>query len=323
MSLGEFEVIERYFTRSHRRKDVLLGVGDDAAVMKLPAGARLVAAVDTINEGIHFLPEAAAADVGYRALAVNLSDVAAMGAEPRWFTLSLSLPAVEPRWLEGFSAGLFELAEEHHLELVGGDTVKGPLSISLQLLGSVEADKWLTRSGGQVGDTVFVSGVPGEAAAGLHLLQDRDPRLATVAAKHLLQRFLRPEPRVALGRAARSIANAAMDVSDGLLTDLSKLCKASACGARLDLECLPRSPAMQSLFDADRCERWALGGGDDYELLLTVPHERLLEFEACFAATTSCVPIGRLIPGAGVQCYRGGEVVAIEAAGFDHFGSVS
>lgn len=318
MALGEFDIIAKYFTAAHHREDVVLGVGDDAAVVDLPPGHKLVAAVDTINEGVHFPAGTAAADIGYRALAVNLSDMAAMGAVPRWFTLSLSLPAADESWIREFAAGLFELSSEYDLELIGGDTVQGPLSISVQILGSVEAD-WLARSGGRAGDVIFVSGVPGEAAAGLRLIMEHDARAATLAGRHLLGRFLRPEPRIALGRKIRSVAHAAMDVSDGLLADLGKLCAASGCAARLDLEALPASPPMKSLFDGTRIESWQLGGGDDYELLFTVPAERLLEVEALVADEVRCTPIGRLLPGRGVQCCRGGEPVDVSAGGFDHF----
>lgn len=321
MPLGEFEIIAKYFTSARHRKDVLLGVGDDAAVVEVPAGLKLVAAVDTINEGVHFPGGTAAADIGYRALAVNLSDMAAMGAAPRWFTLSLSLPGPDEAWLGEFASGLLELANDHDLELIGGDTVKGPLSISVQILGTVASDRWLTRSAGRAGDVIFVSGVPGEAAAGLRLLLDQDARAGTLGGKHLLGRFLRPEPRVELGAKIRTVAHAAMDISDGLLTDLRKLCTASGCGAHIDLEALPPSPPMRSLFDAGRVAAWQLGGGDDYELLFTVPSERLLEIEALLADQVRCTPIGRLIAGGGVQCCRQGEPVDVTAAGFDHFAS--
>lgn len=319
MALGEFEIIAKYFTSARHRQDVTLGVGDDAAIVDVPSGLKLVAAVDTINEGVHFPKATAAADIGYRALAVNLSDLAAMGAEPRWFTLSLSLPEANETWLEEFAAGMFELAHEYDLELIGGDTVKGPLSISVQILGTVEGEAWLTRSAGRPGDVIFVSGVPGEAAAGLQLLLDGDSRATTLAGKHLLGRFLRPEPRIELGRKLRTVAHAAMDISDGLLTDLRKLCAASACGAHIDLEALPNSLALRALFGAERIERWQLGGGDDYELLFTVPSQRLLELEALISDQVRCTPIGRLINGTGVQCCRKGEPVDVTDNGFDHF----
>lgn len=190
MSLGEFDIIARYFARRSGRSDVLLGVGDDAAVLDTHAGRKLVVAMDTIVEGVHFLAESDAADIGYRALAVNLSDLAAMGAEPAWMTLSLSLPRANEQWLNGFATGLFELADEFNVALVGGDTVRGPLVITVQVAGWVESDAWLTRSGAKAGDLLFVSGIPGEAAAGLAVLQRR--MLGGEAAAFLTHRFLRP-----------------------------------------------------------------------------------------------------------------------------------
>lgn len=324
MSLGEFDLIARYFTPHGYAKDVLLGVGDDAAVLEVPAGFKLVAAVDTIVEGVHFPVASKPCDIAYRALAVNLSDMAAMGALPRWFTLSLCLPNANEAWLAEFSAGLFELAQQFDVQLVGGDTVKGPLNISVQILGYVEADRWLTRSAAQPGDVIFVSGAPGEAAGGLRLMQqaaalsisqgDADSR------EHLLQRFLRPTPRVKLGRALRLHASAALDISDGLLTDLKKICAASRCGARLDLEQLPHSIALDALFNPAYVERLALSGGDDYELLFTVRPTQLNALQAALAdCQVRCTAIGQVIAGNDVRCYRNGEQVIVDASGYDHF----
>jgi thiamine-monophosphate kinase len=317
MSLGEFDIIARYFTKHDSRSDVLLGVGDDAAVVDAQPGRKLVVAMDTIVEGVHFLPGTNAADIGYRAVAVNVSDLAAMGAQPSWMTLSLSLPHVNEQWLDGFAAGLFELADAHDVALIGGDTVKGPLVVTVQIAGWVEADRWLTRSGAKPGDLVFVSGVPGEAAAGLDVIRKGLP--SSHAASHLRQRFLRPEPRVALGRALRPIASAAMDVSDGLLTDLRKLCAASGCAARIDVDALPQSAAMQQLFDADACVDYALAGGDDYEIMFTVAAERMKEFAALGGLPVDCTQIGVITAGEGVECLRGGRPFAVKREGYDHF----
>ncbi len=318
--MGEFDLIKRYFTPATYTPDVLLGVGDDAAVMAVPTGYRLVAAVDTIVAGVHFPENTSPADIAYRALAVNLSDMAAMGAQPRWFTLSLCLPSAEAAWLAAFAASLSELAQRYGVQLVGGDTVKGPLNISIQMLGVVEQEGWLRRSGAQAGDVLFVSGVPGEAAGGLQLiLQSQvDPR--NPQHQHLLQRFHAPTARVELGRAIRTLASAAMDVSDGLLTDLNKLCVASHCGAHLDLEALPKSEALLASFGVALAEQYALSGGDDYELLFTVPGDRLLQLEAAIAnLPVRCTPIGRMLAGGGVACFRQGEQVSCGVAGYDHF----
>ncbi len=317
--MSEFDLIARYFSRPSQRADVLLGVGDDAAVLQVPSNRRLVAVVDTIVAGVHFPVGTDAAAIGHRALAVNLSDLAAMGADPAWITLSLSLPASDARWLEGFAAGLYKLADRYHVALVGGDTVRGPLSITVQVLGLVETDGWLTRGGAKPGDAIFVSGIPGEASAGLAALQRSLPN--TPASEHVIRRFLWPEPRIELGRAIRTVASAAIDISDGLLADLGHISTMSGCGAHIDLESLPKSPAMYSLFDAGECERLSLSGGDDYELLFTVPSERMLDVEAAIAAGVRCTPIGHMVEGASVNCYRGGQPVTIARAGYDHFAS--
>ncbi|HEX2493588.1 MAG TPA: thiamine-phosphate kinase [Steroidobacter sp.] len=317
MSLGEFDIIARYFTRPCRRADILLGVGDDAAVLDQPADRNLVIAMDTLVEGVHFPESASAADVGYRAIAVNLSDLAAMGAQPRWMTLSLSLPRADERWLAGFAAGLFELADRYEVALVGGDTVRGPLVITVQIGGWVERDVWLMRSGARAGDLLFVSGVPGEAAAGLATIQRHMD--GGEAGAHLRRRFWRPQPRVELGRTLRTIAGAAMDVSDGLLSDCEKLCAASGCGALIDLNALPASQSMRALFDENACMGFQLAGGDDYELLFTLAPERVAELRVV-QGPLNATQIGVITAGGAVRCERGGRIVSVaDCGGYDHF----
>ena len=323
MSLGEFDIIARYFARKSARSDVLLGVGDDAAVLDSQPGRKLVVAMDTIVEGVHFLADSDAADIGYRAIAVNLSDLAAMGAEPAWMTLSLSLPRANEQWLNGFSSGLFELANEYNVALVGGDTVRGPLVITVQIAGWVEADAWLTRSGAKPGDLLFVSGIPGEAAAGLAVIQRR--MLGGESAAFLKHRFLRPRPRIELGRQLRTVATAAMDVSDGLLTDLKKLCVASGCGAQLNVDLLPESAAMRELFEADDGLQYALAGGDDYELLFTLPPDRAADVLGSLQLQQRVTQIGVMTAAPSddvtVRCLRDGQPFRIKRAGYDHFAS--
>jgi thiamine-monophosphate kinase len=314
MALGEFELIARYFARHTPRADVRLGIGDDAAVVDVRPDRKLVVAMDTLVEGIHFPRQFDASDIGYRALAVNLSDLAAMGAEPAWFTLSLSLPESDERWLERFAAGMFELADRHDVALIGGDTVRGPLVITVQIAGWVEPDRWLTRSGAKPGDLVMVSGIPGEAAGGLATLQRTMP--ATPPAQHLQQRFRRPTPRIELGRALREIATSAMDISDGLLTDLDKLCAASARGAAIDADALPRSVDLQALFDAETCLDFALAGGDDYELLFTIPRAQVA---ALSRLDVKCTAIGEITRDPGVTCHVGGKPFEARRRGYDHF----
>jgi thiamine-monophosphate kinase len=312
MSLGEFELIARYFARQTPRSAVLLGIGDDAAVLDLPPDRRLVVAVDTIVEGVHFPVSTQPADIGYRALAVNLSDLAAMGAEPAWFTLSLSLPHSDEQWLDGFASGLFALANEFEMPLVGGDTVKGPLVLTVQIAGTVETDRWLTRSGARPGDALMISGIPGEAAGGLATVQEASAE--TDAVRHLRRRFFRPTPRVRVGRALREIASAAMDVSDGLLTDLDKLCAASGCGARVDVAAIPQSAALAATFDPDACVNFALAGGDDYELLFTIPPAYVARAEAL-----GCTRIGDITADGSVVCLRDGREYRPQRRGYEHF----
>lgn len=319
---GEFEIISRYFAGRTARGDVVLGIGDDAALLQVPADRRLVAAMDTLVEGVHFPAGTAARCIGHRALAVNLSDLAAMGAEPAWALLSLSLPESDPDWLQAFASGFHDLARRYNVALVGGDTVKGPLVITVQVMGFIEADLALTRGGARPGDLVYVSGIPGEAAAGLAVIQRQ--LQGGEAGEILRHRFNSPEPRVGLGRALRRLASAAMDVSDGLLGDLGKLCDASGCAAQLDLDRLPMSSSMPELFDAAAVERFALSGGDDYELLFTVAAGRVPEFEAlCGNLEPACTCIGRMTqrePGQPVvQCLRGGRPVTVATSGYDHF----
>jgi len=317
MSLGEFDIIARYFANRGARRDVLLGIGDDAAVLEVQHDRKLVVAMDTVVDGVHFPVGTGAADVGYRALAVNLSDLAAMGAQPAWMTLSLSLPTADERWLEGFAAGLFEIADRFGVALVGGDTVKGPLVITIQVAGWVEPDRWLTRSGAQPGDLVFVSGIVGEAAAGLAVIQQQ---LADTSATTVLrERFLRPEPRVTLGRSLRTVASAAMDVSDGLLTDLGKLCAASGCGARVDVDRLPPSAAMAQMFAADICVDYALAGGDDYEILFTIAPQYAARVARDLNAICACTQIGVITSQRGVECWQGRQLYSVKHTGYDHF----
>jgi thiamine-monophosphate kinase len=317
-SMGEFDLIKRFFTPSAYSPDVLLGVGDDAAVLAVSADHRLVAAVDTIVAGVHFPDETLAFDIGWRALAVNLSDIAAMGAIPRWMTLSLCIPNADEQWLAEFARGLTALAQQHAVQLVGGDTVKGPCNISLQILGVVEADRWLTRVGAKPGDLLYVSGTLGDAGGGLRVMQQRLDTSENRA--WLLQRFLRPEPRVSLGRGLRSFATSAMDVSDGLLTDLRKLTAASGCGADLHLENLPISPALREVFGMQGSEELALSGGDDYELLFTVsPQAASLVESAMLQHEVQCTPIGVMTAGTQVRCFRQGALEPVLERGYDHF----
>jgi len=314
---GEFELIARYFERPCNDRDVLVGIGDDAAVVR--ADGALAVAVDTLVAGVHF-PAALPADaIGYRALAVNLSDMAAMAAEPRWCTLALTVPDPDETWIAAFAEGLLGLAEAYGVALIGGDLTRGPLTVSVQIIGSVSASGALTRAGGQVGDDVYVTGTLGDAAAGLTLLVE--PAAGRDRASRALQeRFLRPTPRVSAGRALAGLANAAIDISDGLIADLGHICESSACGAVIDTEHLPLSAEMLSLFPSNVAEAYALGGGDDYELCFTAAPARAESIEVALRAI-GCPArrIGQLVAGAGVECRRDGERFEPAIAGYTHF----
>ena len=317
MPLGEFELIEKYLSRlGARRKDVVLGVGDDAALLRPPPGLELVCAADTIVEGVHFPVDLPAEDVGHRVLAVNLSDMAAMGAEPAWALLTLTLPRSDEAWLRGFARGLHELARASGTAIVGGDTCCGPLSATIAIMGFVPAGQALRRSGARVGDEVWVSGTPGDAAAGLAAWTGTLEAPDSVAAP-LLERFRRPQPRVPLGLVLRGVATACIDVSDGLAADLGKLCAASSVGAALDSTCLPFSTALRGATDPLRARLLALAGGDDYELLFTAPPDSDCASLAR-SAGVALTRIGAIEDGAGVRI--DGEPAAAELGhGFDHF----
>jgi thiamine-monophosphate kinase len=323
--LGEFELIDRYFRQPAealclRRGDVSLGIGDDAALLSPPPGRQLVAALDTLVEGRHFPAGSPPRSIGHRALAVNLSDLAAMGAEPAWFLLALTLPAADEDFLAAFARGMLDLAAQHDVALVGGDTTAGPLAVSVQALGFVAAGTALRRAGAQPGDLLYVSGTPGDAAAGLRLAMGT-PRAALDDDQHqwLLDRFHFPEPRLALGRALRGIASACIDVSDGLAADAGKLAAASGCAAVIEVERLPLSAPLRAQAGAAGAAQLALGGGDDYELCFTVPPQRLQQLSALVNVKCQITCIGRLEAGAGIAVLEQGRPLTRGFAGFDHF----
>ncbi|HUK02293.1 MAG TPA: thiamine-phosphate kinase [Steroidobacteraceae bacterium] len=321
MPLSEFDLIARFFSDcGARRADVTLGVGDDAALLEVPAGRELVAAIDTLVEGVHFPAGSPAASIGHRALAVNLSDLAAMGAEPAWALLALTMPRAEQDWLSEFADGFAKLARAHRVALVGGDTTAGPLSVTVQAMGFVEPGTALRRAGGSAGDVLFVSGTPGEAAAGLEVARSAHPPQAAAEAAQLRSRFEFPEPRIALGRRLRGIASACIDVSDGLLADAGKLAAASGCGTEIDYEAVPVSTALRTLVGEERARSLVLTGGDDYELCFAVPVAKLAILQR--ELPTAAYPwqrIGVLRREAGTVVKRAGTVMDFSARGYDHF----
>ncbi|HEV2682400.1 MAG TPA: thiamine-phosphate kinase [Rhodanobacter sp.] len=320
----EFRLIERIRELTAQpRDDVRIGIGDDAAVLAVPVGQELAVAIDTLVEGVHFPRGTAAADIGWKALAVNLSDLAAMGASPAWALLALTLPTPDVAFVEGFAEGFAKLAQSHRLALVGGDTTRGPLSISVAVHGFVPPDKALTRAGARVGDAVLITGTLGDAAAGLHALQNpwRDDDHRTELRDFLIARLNLPTPRLAAGAALRGQATACIDVSDGLLADLGHVCRASGVGAEIDAALLPRSSALMALYDETSALQFALSGGDDYELCFSVPAQRLADVQADLSRLGCGVTkIGRIVEGDGVRV-RGtdGEWLETDRLGWEHF----
>lgn len=312
----EFELIERIRQRAATRDDVLLGIGDDAALLRVPMGRDLVVATDTLNSGVHFPHDSAPADIGWKALAVNLSDLAAMGAAPAWCTLALSLPHADAAWLDGFLDGFVALASQHGIALVGGDTTRGPLSVCVTAHGFVEPGSALRRDGARVGDEVWVTGTLGDAAAALAQLQ-----AGGVADPELRVRLDRPEPRVAFGRAIAGVAHACIDLSDGLLQDLGHVCRASGAGARVEVDALPASAMLASRSTGDTLRGEQACGGDDYELCFTAApemHAQMLAIAAAQGVAATCV--GRIIIGADVEAVRAdGSAWAPPRSGYAHF----
>lgn len=272
--MNEFDIIRKYFA-SHAvtRGDVALGIGDDAAIVSPPVDQQIVITTDTLVNGVHFPENTAAYDVGFKSLAVNLSDLAAMGATPAWLTLALTLPNANETWLNDFCRGFFALCKDSQAQLIGGDLTRGPLSITVQAMGLVPTNQAIKRSGAQVGDLIYVTHTVGDAAAALALVQKK----ITVPSQHqqtLLTRLNRPTPRMQIGEQLRGVANAAIDISDGLAADLGHILENSRVGARVNVDHLPLSTALIESVDREQALSFALNGGDDYELCFTVPKNK-------------------------------------------------
>jgi len=318
MSLSEFELIRRFFANSGlRRTDVSLGVGDDCAVLNMPTGKELVVSIDTLVEGVHFFKDSDPEALGHKSLAVNLSDLAAMGAEPAWVTMALTLPSVDEGWLEAFCRGFAQLAAAHNVQLIGGDTTRGALNISIQAHGFVDPGAALRRDGARSGDLVYVTGSLGDAGLALQ----GAGRMNVPPAIQL--RLDRPIPRIAAGQALVGLANSAIDISDGLLSDLGHICDASGVGATLYVEDLPCSEAVRDYIVLNNDWALPLSAGDDYELCITVPAEKQAEVEQ-IAMDFECglTKIGRIEAQSGIRCLAADhqELQQI-SSGYEHFSS--
>lgn len=314
MSLGEFEVIQRYFAEASTDASVILGIGDDCAVLEIPQGEHLAVSIDTLVEGTHFLPDTPADKLASRLLGAALSDLAAMGATPAWLTLALTLPTSDAKWLEEFSSQLILLCHRFNVSLVGGDTTRGPLTLSAQVHGFVPKGQGLRRSGANIGDLICVSGCLGASRAGLECLLQSE---AHISDSILLDSFYAPEPQLALGRSLIGIANCCIDLSDGLLADLQHILTASGdLGANLVVDNLPLSEETISCFGLENARQWALSGGEDFQLCFTLPADQV-ERLASLPATVTV--IGEVRQQKGIELQLQGKPYATEQAGYDHF----
>lgn len=315
--MAEFELIAKYFTRSAQAD---LGVGDDAALIRVRPGYQLAISADMSVAGTHFFADIDPFAIGWKSMAVNVSDMAAMGAEPRWATLSIALPQIDDAWLQGFSAGLFACADAFGVSLIGGDTTRGPLNIAINILGEVPQGQALQRNGARAGDDVWVSGMLGQAALWLqHRLGALDLHTQDVAV--LATAMHAPQPRVALGQALRGIASAVLDISDGLLADLTHILEASAVGAALDWAAIPKPLLQQSAVTEAVLHQAVLAGGDDYELCFTAAPQHRDALSALAAQLALPLHrIGHITAAAGLQVFNGEAAVVLSQKGYAHFG---
>ena len=316
MALSEFNLIDRYFTRVVQHKHVALGIGDDCALLTIEEGMQTAVTVDTLVENIHFFADIAPEALGYKALAVSLSDLAAMGAEPRYATLALTLPEADGAWLQRFSDGFFEIADRYQVDLIGGDTTRGPLAMTIQVHGVVPQGKALLRSAAQIGDLIYVTGTIGDAGLALRSylgdIQCTD--------NGILNRLHKPEPRVKAGLALRDLANACIDVSDGLAADLSHILQASQVGAMIDFNELPLSEPVKRYQQKSNQPSFALTAGDDYELCFTVPASRAYKIEILSRHWPhQCTCIGRIDDSGQLTVIENGQQIEITGNSYQHF----
>lgn len=319
--MGEFELITACFSQAGRsRNDVVIGVGDDGAVLQVREGFDLVVTTDTMVEGVHFFPDVDPRALGHKLVAVNISDLAAMGAEPSWLSLAITLPKVDNVWLQAFAEGLSETADYYNCQLVGGDTTRGPLTLTVIAKGLVPKGKAITRAGAKVGDYIYVTGTLGDAALGLKLVQNQ-VEVSKKHRAHILQRFHYPTARVALGQALRTIASSAMDISDGLCGDLPHILRRSKVGATVDVSKIPMSQALKDSCDLQQALECALSGGEDYELLFTVPEDKRGSLEVLlspYGVPVTC--IGRITGVAGkLELRQGDQPFVYQHQGYQHF----
>lgn len=317
-ALSEFDIIRRYFSRPTRH--TLLAGGDDAALVQVSAGSELVVSADMLVAGRHFFPDADARKLGHKCLAVNLSDLAAMGATPRWATLALALPGANPQWLEEFAQGFYALAQVHDVDLIGGDTTQGPLNICVQIMGEVPAGQALRRDGAKPGDDIWVSGTLGDAALAL-AQRFGQITLSPAQAAACISKLEQPAPRVALGIALRGLAHSAIDISDGFAADLTHILERSRLGAQVNFANLPVSEVVRAQLSEASARQAVAAGGDDYELCFTAPVAQRAQIEAIGAAlSVKLTRVGSILAAGGLRLLDAdGTPMQLARAGFEHF----
>lgn len=312
--MKEFDIIFHFFTKhTIKRHDVLLGIGDDAAIVAPPHDQQLAITTDTLVSGVHFKENIPAYDIGYKSLAVNLSDLAAMGATPAWLTLAITLPSADKYWLHDFANGFFDLSYEHQTQLIGGDVTRGPLSITIQAIGFIPNTLAIKRSGARPGDLIYVTSTLGDAAAALAFTNEK----ITIPSHHLdflLSRLMRPTPRINIGEKLRGIATSAIDISDGLAADLSHILEMSQVGARIKVDQIPLSTALRESINQDQALSFALSGGDDYELCFTVPQNKKEQ------VPEHCTCIGEITAATDLDLrYSDNTIYQLDNKGYQHF----
>ncbi|MCK8043528.1 thiamine-phosphate kinase [Shewanella sp. 1CM18E] len=318
--MKEFQLIESFFTgRAQSRKDVVIGIGDDCAVVAPAANKSIAISCDTLVENVHFFPDMPAKDLGYKSLAVNLSDLASMGAEPAWMTLALTLPEVDEQWLAEFSEGMFEVAEYYGVALIGGDTTRGPRSITITINGQVPKDTGLTRSGANNGDWIYITGTLGDSALGLDILRGK-VTVDKPDSDYLIGRHYRPTPRVLAGQSLRMLASSAIDISDGIMSDIQHIIKSSQVGAVINVDRLPLSDELKRSVELETALSYALTGGEDYELLFTVPEAQKGALEMALVETgVRFTQVGQICTGGQLKLLNNNKPFEPTNLGFEHF----